>query len=339
MDTAKDHQHGQPENNSQEPAQPTPAPGIPAEMSSMVSLLANSVNGMQGSLGNAYQSMANQVKQSMEMTQTMSKMMEMFLISSLSISSRIERDDSTDKPLLILITENKSQFPIPGLSGTLRIGNDDNKEKRFKRSTASLATVISKTYTMNKRGRQAEPQEMKHCIYQQPGASGTEKSQPSLDVLLPGMSCVEVFELSLERFDEWVILVEARFKSPGSGEVLSKRHECCVYLIDQCSIKWLPMEGREESNLALCHDTKMLTGPLRQILKVPVTEGVRVGMRFVLRPFKTDKEIQGLVHQISDDKQETSLWLWFEQPDETDSIIVKRIAIELGILGEYPDFS
>lgn len=76
---------------------------------------------------------------------------------------------------------------------------------------------------------------MKHCIYQQPGARA-EESQLSLDVLLPGMRCVEVFELSLERFDEWVILVEARFKSPGSGEVLSKRHECCVYLIDQVTI-------------------------------------------------------------------------------------------------------
>lgn len=154
------------------------------------------------------------------------------------LASRVERDDRTDKPILVLITENKSQFPIPGLSGSLRIGNDDNKEKRFKRSTASLTTIISKTYTTTKRGRQSEPQEMKHCIYQQPETAGTEESQPLLDVLLPGMRCVEVLELSLERFDEWVILVEARFKSPGSGEVLSKRHECCVYLIDQVTINF-----------------------------------------------------------------------------------------------------
>jgi hypothetical protein len=152
-----------------------------------------------------------------------------------STASRIERDESTDKPILILVTENKSQFPIPGLSGSLRIGNDDNKEKKFKCSTASLATIISKTYTMTKGGRQVEPQEMKQCIYQQHGARADEP-QPSLDVLLPGMRCVEVFELSLERFDEWVILVDARFKSPGSGELLSKRHECCVYLIDQVTI-------------------------------------------------------------------------------------------------------
>ncbi|KAG0288977.1 hypothetical protein BGZ97_006603 [Linnemannia gamsii] len=281
--------------------------------------------------------MANQVKQSMEMTQTMSKMMEMFLVTSLSISSRIERDESTDKPILILVTENKSQFPIPGLSGSLRIGNDDNKEKKFKCSTASLATIISKTYTMTKGGRQAEPQEMKHCIYQQHGARADEP-QPSLDVLLPGMRCVEVFELSLERFDEWVILVDARFKSPGSGELLSKRHECCVYLIDQCSIKWLTVDGREASASELSQEAKMMTGPLRQILKVPVTAGVSVGMRFALFPLKSDKEIQGRVSHISENNQETSLSLWSEQSDAADSIILERIAIELGILGEHPAF-
>ncbi|KAG0294079.1 hypothetical protein BGZ96_001834 [Linnemannia gamsii] len=319
MDTTKEHQQGQPQTSIQDSAESKYAPGIPSEMSSMVSLLASSVNGMQGSLGNAYQSMANQVKQSMEMTQTMSKMMEMFLVSSLSISSRIEHDDSTDNPILILVTENKSQFPIPGLSGSLRIGNDDNKDKKFKCSTTSLATVISKTYTMINRGRQAEPQEMKHCIYQQPRAT-SEGSQPSLDVLLPGMRCIEVFELSLERFDEWVILVEARFNSPGSGEVLSKRHECCIYLIDQCSIKWLPADGRKVPVPESSQDSKMMTGPLRQILK-------------------SDKEIQGRVSRISEDSQETSVSLWSEQSDAADLIILERIAMELGILGEHPAFS
>jgi hypothetical protein len=82
------------------------------------------------------------------------------------------------------------------------------------------------------RGRPTEPRESESCIYQQVGSVGKEESQPALNVLLPGMKCVEVFELNLERFGEWVILIEAHFKSPGSGEMLSKRHECCVYLMD-----------------------------------------------------------------------------------------------------------
>ncbi|KAG0374740.1 hypothetical protein BGX24_010013 [Mortierella sp. AD032] len=333
MDTPKEHQHGEPEATTRDTADPSYTPGIPNEMSSMVSLLANSVNGMQGSLGNAYQSMANQVMQSMEMTQTMSKMMDMFLVSSLNICSRIERDDSTDKPILTLVTENKSQFPLLGISGTLRIGNDDNPERKFNPSTAALATVVSKTYTMTKRGRATEPQELKQCIYQQAGSAETEESQPSLDVLLPGMKCVEVFELSLERFDEWVILVEARFKSPGSGEVLSKRHECCVYLMDLCSIKWLEVDGKEAPTGGLSHNSRMMTGPLRQILKVPATEGVSIGMRFSLHPFKSDNVIQGRVCHISEDKQETSLSLWSESGDSAVPIVLERVAIELGILG------
>ncbi|KAF9132146.1 hypothetical protein BGW39_000722 [Mortierella sp. 14UC] len=333
MNTTKEHRHGEPEAATQDTATPDNTSGIPNEMSTMVSLLANSVTGMQGSLGNAYQSMANQVVQSMEMTQTMSKMMDMFLVSSLNICSRIERDDSSDKPILTLVTENKSQFPLPGLSGTLRIGNDDNPERKFTLSTAALATVVSKTYTVIKRGRPTESQESKHCIYQQVGSVGKEEPQPTLDVLLPGMKCIEVFELSLERFDEWVILVEARFKSPGSGEVLSKRHECCVYLMDLCSIEWLTADGKVAPAGGLSHESKMMTGPLRQILKVPATEGVSVGMRFALHPFKSDNAIQGRVSHISDDKQETSLSLWSEQGDSTDPIVLERIAIELGIVG------
>ncbi|KAF9909354.1 hypothetical protein EC991_008739 [Linnemannia zychae] len=333
MDTTKEHQHREHEAATQDTAAPDNKSGIPNEMSTMVSLLADSVTGMQGSLGNAYQSMANQVMQSMEMTQTMSKMMDMFLVSSLNISSRIESGDSSDKPILILVTENKSQFPLPGLAGTLRIGNDDNPERKFILSTAALATVVSKTYTMTKRGRSTEPQESNHCIYQQVGPAGTEKSHPALDVLLPGMKCVEVFELSLERFDEWVILVEAHFKSPGSGEVLSKRHECCVYLMDLCSIEWLTASEKEAPAGGLSHESKMMTGPLRQILKVPATEGVSVGMRFALHPFKSDNAIHGRVSHISEDKQETSLSLWSEQGDSIDPVVLERIAIELGILG------
>ena len=63
----------------------------------------------------------------------------------LILGSRIERDEGTDKPILIITTENKSQFPIPGISGTLRIGRDDNADKKFERSVISVANLISST--------------------------------------------------------------------------------------------------------------------------------------------------------------------------------------------------
>jgi hypothetical protein len=47
------------------------------------------------------------------------------------------------------------------------------------------------------------------------------------------MKCVDVFRLTLPRFDDWIILAQVNFMSPGTGKTLSKNHECCVYLVDQ----------------------------------------------------------------------------------------------------------
>ncbi|KAF9169952.1 hypothetical protein BGX20_009620 [Mortierella sp. AD010] len=305
--------------------------------SAMVNILAKSVQGMQGSLGGAYQSMANQLKQSMEMTQTMSNMMELFLVSSLTISSRIERNDRTDKPLLILTTENKSHFPIPGVSGIIRIGMDNNEKRKFESSAGSSATLLSSSMVTIKRGKK-ESKEKEGTIYVQPHQQMTEgqPQQPSLDVLGPGMRCVDVFELNLERFGEWVILVEANFISPGTGKKLSKKHECCVYLVDQCAIEWLP--GSQENGLESTYTSKMMTGALRQVLKVPMTDGISVGKRFTLTPSFDGLVIRGYVCGISEDIQETDLLFCCEGDQEIAFHILEQICIELNILGEHPEY-
>ncbi|KAF9351592.1 glycerol ethanol, ferric requiring protein [Mortierella sp. AD094] len=315
----------------------TLASGVPSEMSAMVNILAKSVQGMQGSLGGAYQSMANQLKQSMEMTQTMSNMMELFLVSSLTISSRIERNDRTDKPLLILTTENKSHFPIPGVSGIIRIGMDNNEDRKFESSAGSSATLLSSSVVTIKKGKK-EPKEKEGTIYAQPHQQATEgqPQQSPLDVLGPGMRCVDVFELNLERFDGWIILVEASFISPGTGKKLSKKHECCVYLVDQCAIEWLP--GSQEEELEGAYTSKMMTGPLRQVLKVPVTDGISVGKRFTLTPSFDGLVIRGYVCGISEDMQETDLLFCCEGDQEMSFYILERICIELNILGEHPEY-
>ncbi|KAI8601168.1 hypothetical protein EDD21DRAFT_375164 [Dissophora ornata] len=335
---------------------------IPSEMSAMVSLLASSVQGMQGSLGNAYQSMANQLKQSMEMTQTMSGMMELFLVSSLSIRSTIERDEKTGKPLLVLITENKSQFPIPGISGTIRIGNDSNEQRKFENSVGSYATLLFSTAVQTKKGGRSvirgktEYKEMQDTIYKYPheqqtteeqlqlpvSDSATPSSTPSaspsassqaISTLLPGMRCTDVFELNLERFDNWIILAEASFKSPGTGKTLFKKHELCVYLVDQCTIDWLPDNGVLD-DIGSSYTAHMTTGPLRQVLNVPATDGVSIGKRFSLTPMKSEFKVEGMVSEISEDKQDTLLSIWCENnTDETESIL-QRIHTELTILGK-----
>lgn len=59
------------------------------------------------------------------------------------LGSRIERDGETQKPMLILTTENTGKLPIPGIAGVLRIGSDDNPERKFKRSSTSDATLLA----------------------------------------------------------------------------------------------------------------------------------------------------------------------------------------------------
>ncbi|KAF9200740.1 hypothetical protein BGZ49_009016 [Haplosporangium sp. Z 27] len=281
--------------------------------------------------------MANQLKQSMEMTQTMSNMMELFLVSSLTISE-IERNEKTDKPLLILTTENKSHFPIPSVSGTIKIGKDNNTNRKFECSPDSNVTLLSSSIVTIKKGRK-ESTEKQGTIYNQPQMQSTEEEEQQqqqaslLDVLGPGMRCVDVFELNLERFDEWVVLVEASFISPGTGKKLSKKHECCVYLIDQCGIEW-GSNGEEENEVEHGYTSKMKTLPLRQILKVPATDGISVRKRFTLMPSLEGLIIRGYINAISEDMEITDLFFWSKGDPENSEYILERICIELNILGE-----
>ncbi|KAF8927523.1 hypothetical protein BGZ58_010338 [Dissophora ornata] len=269
--------------------------------------------------------------------------------------STIERDEKTGKPLLVLITENKSQFPIPGISGTIRIGNDSNEQRKFENSVGSYATLLFSTAVQTKKGK-TEYKEMQDTIYKYPheqqtteeqlqlpvSDSATPSSTPSaspsassqaISTLLPGMRCTDVFELNLERFDNWIILAEASFKSPGTGKTLFKKHELCVYLVDQCTIDWLPDNGVLD-DIGSSYTAHMTTGPLRQVLNVPATDGVSIGKRFSLTPMKSEFKVEGMVSEISEDKQDTLLSIWCENnTDETESIL-QRIHTELTILGK-----
>ncbi|KAF9582782.1 hypothetical protein BGW38_010762, partial [Lunasporangiospora selenospora] len=257
----------------------------------MVSHLADSVQTMQGHLGSAYQTLANNMKQSLEMTQAMSNMMEMLLASNLNICSRIERDERSDKPLLVITTENKSQLPIPHIVGLLKIGRDDNQERTFETSEQSKWTLVSSAQTISKRGtRVAEDKDS--SIYElKSGPSGPINDAEQMYgsqinsvplVLLPDSRWTDVFELELEQFDSWVIVIETSFQSPGSNRRFRKKHECCIYLMDQCVISWEP--GTPKPTTDPVGDVTMRTANFRQTLQVPLTEGLRVGMTFTLVP-------------------------------------------------------
>ncbi|KAG0027909.1 hypothetical protein BGZ82_008709 [Podila clonocystis] len=206
------------------------APGIPTEMSSMVSLLSSSLAGTQGSLGKAYGVMAKSLQQSLEMTQSMSNMLDLLLVDNLSISTRVERRSISERPLIIVVTENKSRFPLPGLTGTLWIGRDDNEAKMFEAVQDSRAFLVSGTTTTTLRN-QKEIKNEAPTLYANTSQPPESHIEPV--TLMPGTKWVHVLELDLEVLDEWLIEIDITFKSPGTGKPLNKKHECCIYLLDQ----------------------------------------------------------------------------------------------------------
>ncbi|KAG0343585.1 hypothetical protein BG004_005193, partial [Podila humilis] len=109
----------------------------------MVSLLSGTLEGTSGALGKAYGVMAKSLHQSMEMTQSMSAMLDLLLLDNLNISTRIERRKLSDRPLIVVTTENKSRFPLPGLTGTLLIGRDDNETRTFEAAADPCAYLVS----------------------------------------------------------------------------------------------------------------------------------------------------------------------------------------------------
>ncbi|KAG0325748.1 hypothetical protein BGZ99_000193 [Dissophora globulifera] len=253
----------------------------------------------------------------MEMTQAMSGMMDMLLVTS-----SIEHDDDTGKPILTIQTQNNSPFPLPNVAGTLRIESNKGEPTGGEVNGASATGEF-------------ELKEMQSSIYTQLNDRQRIEEQRSnaIDVLLPGMRCMDIFELSLKQFDSWIIHVEFSLKSPGTGKRLFKRHELGVYLLDQCTIRWSSDDGTKGPDLS--YTASMMMAPLRHVLKVPVTEGVSVGMRFSMTPLQEEFNVKGYVSSISDDKRVAELRFWSEElslPRIQD--ILQLIQRELEILGE-----
>ncbi|KAG0083115.1 hypothetical protein BGZ93_005026 [Podila epicladia] len=319
------------------------APGIPTEMSSMVSLLSSSLEGTQGSLGKAYGVMAKSLQQSMEMTQSMSNMLDLLLVDNLSISTRVERRSISERPLIIVVTENKSRFPLPGLTGTLWIGRDDNEAKTFEAvqdSRAFLVSGITTTTSKNKKVIKNEAPTLYTNTSQPPGSH----IEPA--TLMPGTKWVHILELDLEVLDEWLIEIDVTFKSPGTGKPLNKKHECCIYLLDQPTFSDPPKEPA-------WHHATMSTANLRRALQIPAAASIDEDSRFDLIPTQVqDVVVHGRVDTIKEDGSEATCSLWCDLPNPEDDsqdesaltiellqIVAGRLAAELRIfddlLGDY----
>lgn len=80
-----------------------------------------------------------------------------------------------------------------------------------------------------------------------------------------------------------------------------------------------------------------MTASLRQVLKVPVADGISVGKKFTLKPPCDGVIIQGYICGVSEDMRETDLLFWSEGDPDRTVYLLERIGIELNILGEHPE--
>ncbi|KAF9195679.1 glycerol ethanol, ferric requiring protein [Haplosporangium sp. Z 11] len=148
----------------------------------------------------------------------------------------------------------------------------------------------------------AESKESQDSNVQEERLTAEEKKAVAGDVLFPGMTYTDTFELDLERFDEWIIKVTTDFQSP-TGKKMIKRHECVVYLLDQCAIEWIPGEDCQHDRTGLT--VHMPTAQLRELLRVPETMGVAVGMRFTMKACQAELEVKGYICEVSEDSKST----------------------------------
>ncbi|KAF9319806.1 hypothetical protein BG003_008100 [Podila horticola] len=274
--------------------------------------------------------MAKSLQQSLEMTQSMSNMLDLLLVDNLSISTRVERRSISERPLIIVVTENKSRFPLPGLTGTLWIGRDDNEAKTFKAVQDSRAFLVSGTTTTTLKDKKEIKNEAP-TLYTNTSQPPESHIEPA--TLLPGTKWVHVLELDLEVLDEWLIEIDIAFKSPGTGKPLNKKHECCIYLLDQ-EPAW--------------YHAKMSTGNLRRALQVPAAASIAEDSHFDLIPTQVqDVVVHGRVDTITEDGSEAICSLWCDRPNPEDDrqdenaltiellqIVAGRLAAELCIFDD-----
>ncbi|KAF9330745.1 glycerol ethanol, ferric requiring protein [Podila minutissima] len=263
----------------------------------------------------------------MEMTQSMSNMLDLLLVDNLSISTRVERRSISERPLIIVVTENKSRFSLPGLTGILRIGRDDNEAKTFEAVQDSRAFLVSGTTTTTLKNKKAIKNEAP-TLYTNTSQPLESHVEPA--TLMPGTKWVHILELDLEVLDEWLIEIDVTFKSPGTGKPLSKKHECCIYLLDQCSVCWLPTFSDPPKEPVWYHAT-MSTANLRRALQVPAAASIAEDSRFDLIPTQVqDVVVHGRVDTITEDGSEATCSLWCDLPNlDDDSQDESALTIEL----------
>ncbi|RUP13318.1 hypothetical protein BC936DRAFT_139750 [Jimgerdemannia flammicorona] len=182
------------------------------------------------------------LKQSLEMTQTMNSVMEQFLQSSIKImvSERdllrvpsgptdtkiLQSTDTPSQPTLVIAITNTSQFPIHNVSGQISFQppSADLDQASLSPSPPTIALTL---LTSTRRAiRPPTTSVTAPALFMTP---------PALTTLVPLTRHTETVRLVPSVLAQFNATVTLRFPSPGTGKALGVEHGFGVYLADQLS--------------------------------------------------------------------------------------------------------
>ncbi|CAG8695961.1 14428_t:CDS:2 [Funneliformis caledonium] len=307
------------------------------EMNSMATLLQSSIQGVQNSFSTVYATLASNLKQSLEMTQTMNSVMEQFLLSNLRITSNIspihELEARVEKftPSLLTITiTNSGQFPIPNVSCDLTFGkkgyqehanvelNCDESIKCEITKSDSIKTPISSIF-------------VPETCNVSPTSSAHSTSKNF--TLPPQTQIIEKLRLAPLEFSQYSAKIIVKFSSPGTGKLLQKEHSFGLYLIDQCEkhLRFQSSTDIDKYNHVMVELSPYL---LRQLWNVHPSSGLSETMIFEIN-WKDEMFLFVRIKEWIGIKKSKVLCQVLGNNTESDySEIIERIVEELKILGD-----
>lgn len=90
----------------------------------MAAVLKNCVGGIQESFGVVFERLANNVKQTSHMMETMNSMMEAMLVRNVKLATRVSFSPTQKRPLLYITIKNQTSVPLKDVQCTVEIEND-----------------------------------------------------------------------------------------------------------------------------------------------------------------------------------------------------------------------
>ncbi|ORY00999.1 hypothetical protein K493DRAFT_335117 [Basidiobolus meristosporus CBS 931.73] len=280
-------------------------------LNNVASVMAQSIEGMQSTMGTVYTTMATNLRQSLEMTQTMNSVMEHFL--RISVRTKTVVTDEEGKPCLALILSNTSQIPVSKALCQIEFKPRNAEEE----APFDLEHMKSSTYTL--------PPKPSSTISIAPVFETSITSKcVSESITLEPFSAVRVdLALTPPLFTQYIVAVTVNFPSPGTGKMLSTRHEFGLYLVHQCVKTFLRTCDLAGSSAKV----KVPLSPLRKLFRLSPAEGISSGTGFQFE--SNEMAITLVVSEFEKECTEAICEVYFLSNFEDNELHLKNLVEEI----------